>query len=336
MTVHQPLRTGPQPPYQAPPPYPAYHNPQGGAHSLANYAPPPLPPGPEAAPAKLFTPYVAVWSALGGVAALCLGYAILTGEPATQLSADDPRFASQIASDLSGLKDSVSEVRMELSKLKTDLAGQDAQGRILSAQLMALERKVAAPAAGSESGIQADARPAPELDEPVKAKSPDTEAATGTTATPQRPRLVNGDGSLNLDAAVLETGSVVNTAKPAAKAAAKAATKPDAQAAAPAAADAVDFSKIVVKPEAKPVGVQISSGASVDSLRLSWSLLSDRHSEALKNLEPRFVARGDEAAPTFDLIAGPIKSRSDAQKVCKALAAKGVPCKVGDYLGEAL
>jgi hypothetical protein len=64
--------------------------------------------------------------------------------------------------------------------------------------------------------------------------------------------------------------------------------------------------------------------------------LADRHSEALKNLEPRFIARGDEAAPTFDLIAGPIKSRADALKVCKALASKNVPCKVGDFLGEAL
>jgi hypothetical protein len=134
--------------------------------------------------------------------------------------------------------------------------------------------------------------------------------------------------------AALETGSVATVAKPAAKAAAKAATKQEQ--ATKTAADAVDFSKVVVTPEAKPVGVQISSGASVDSLRLSWSLLSDRHSDALRNLEPRFVARGDEAAPTFDLIAGPIKSRSDAQKVCKALAAKKVPCKVGDFLGEAL
>ncbi len=84
------------------------------------------------------------------------------------------------------------------------------------------------------------------------------------------------------------------------------------------------------------MGVQISSGASVDSLRLELDLLSDRHSDALKNLEPRFVARGDESAPTFDLIAGPIKSSQRCPEGCKALAAKNVPCKIGDYLGEAL
>ncbi len=338
MTVHQPPRTGPQPPYHAPPPYPSHHNPHASVHSLANYAPPPLPPVAEARAGKLFTPYVAIWSALGASAALCLGYALLAGTPATQLSADDPRFASRLASELSGLKDSVSDVRMELSKLKTDLAGQDAQGQMLSAQLTALERKIAGQAGAADSGIQADAHPAPELNDPVKAKAPAGDDVPGTAASPQKPRLVNGDGSgLNLDTAALETGSVATAAKPAAKAAAKTAAKqepkPQEQ---PAAADPVDFSKVVVKPEAKSVGVQISSGASVDSLRLSWSLLSDRHSEALKNLEPRFVARGEADAPTFDLIAGPIKSRSDAQKVCKALAAKNVPCKISDFLGEAL
>ena len=214
MTVHQPPRTGPQPPYYAHTPHPAHHGPQGavhsgGVHSLANYAPPPLPPAPEARPNKLFTPYVAVWSALGATAALCLGYAVLTGAPVSHLSADDPRFASKIAGDLSGLKDSVSEVRMELSKLKTDLAGQDAQGRMLSAQLTALERKIASQSGAADGGIQAGARPAPELDDTVKAKASDADEAAGTAATPQKPRLVNGDGGgLDLDMAALETGSV--------------------------------------------------------------------------------------------------------------------------------
>lgn len=332
MTVHQPPRTGPQPAYHAPQPHLAYQSHQTGHHSLANYAPPPLPPGPGAARRKLFTPYVATWSVLGGVAALCLGYAIIAGEPASHLSADDPRFASMIARDLNGLKDSLSEVRMELSKLKTDLAGQDAQGRLLSAQLTALELKIAGQSGAADGGVQAGASPQADSGETLNARAPDPDTVP---AAPQKPRLVNGDGSINLDTAALETGSVTGGAKTAGKTVAKAA-KQEGQAAVKPAAEAVDFSKAVVTPEVSPVGVQISSGASVDSLRLSWSLLSDRHSEALKNLEPRFVARGDEEAPTFDLIAGPIKSRTDALKVCKALAAKGVPCKVGDYVGETL
>lgn len=71
-------------------------------------------------------------------------------------------------------------------------------------------------------------------------------------------------------------------------------------------------------------------------MRLSWSLLADRHGDALKNLQARYVARGDVESPTYDLIAGPIKSKADATRVCKALAAKGVPCRIGDFLGEAL
>lgn len=339
MTVHYSPSTGPQPPYLAPLPQPAYNAPlHAGVHSLANYAPPPLPPEPTPGTGRIFTPYVAIWSALGTVAVLCLGYAILADSPETHLSASDPRYASTIANDLSGLKDSVSEVRMELSKLKTDLAGQDAQGRLLSAQLTALERKITGH--GDKASIQVNAAVSPPSDDTARAarKTAPAELADvgATPASPQRPRLVNVDGNTQpFDTAALETGSVAAAAKPAAKAADKAAAKP----AVDVPAEAVDFSDVVVKPAtpaAKPVGVQISSGASVDSLRLSWSLMADRHIDALKNLEPRFVARGDEAAPTFDLIAGPIKSRADAQKVCKALAAKNVPCKVGDFTGESL
>ena len=65
-------------------------------------------------------------------------------------------------------------------------------------------------------------------------------------------------------------------------------------------------------------------------------MLADRHADALKNLQARYVETGDPAAPNFDLIAGPIKSKSEAARVCKALAAKNIPCKVGDFAGDAL
>lgn len=335
MTVPQPPRSGPQPPYHAPP-QPQYHNPQqASVHSLANYAPPPLPPAQDAgASRKVFTPFVAAWSVLGITAGCSLGYLVMKGQ--VPISLDDPRIPSTLTSEISGLKDNISQVRMELAKLQTDIAGQDAHGRMLSAQLTALERKLSGDA-GVDAGIQADAEsPAPDA-AAQKGGAKAVQDGSTAAATPQRPRLVNSDPALQgFDPAALETGSVTAAAKTGAKAAAKKAEKPEAEAAVAGASDAVDFSKVVVTPAAKPIGVQISSGASVDSLRLSWSLLSDRHGEALKDLEPRFIARGDENAPTFDLIAGPIKSRADAQKVCKALAAKNVPCKVGDYLGEAL
>jgi hypothetical protein len=135
------------------------------------------------------------------------------------------------------------------------------------------------------------------------------------------------------DAAPVVTGSVANAAS--ATAAAPASASPAAPAAAKA-SPSVSFGPAVVKAEPRPVGVQLATGPSVDSLRLSWSLLADRHADALRNLSPRYVAGSNAFGETFDLVAGPLKSAADAQRLCKSLEARAVPCKVGDYTGEGL
>jgi hypothetical protein len=65
-------------------------------------------------------------------------------------------------------------------------------------------------------------------------------------------------------------------------------------------------------------------------------LLSEKHGDTLSRLEPRYTSAGDALNPTYDLVAGPIKSKTEATKVCKALTAKGVPCTVGTFTGDAL
>ena len=87
---------------------------------------------------------------------------------------------------------------------------------------------------------------------------------------------------------------------------------------------------------ARPIGIYIGSGPSVDSLRLSWSLLSDRNADTLKALEPRYTTGIDGNGLNYGLVAGPVKSAADAQKLCRDLAAKAVTCRVGDFTGEAL
>lgn len=222
-------------------------------------------------------------------------------------------------------------------------------------------RAASAPKAAADASVQAEAETEPTT-------TPAAAAKARTTAAPAQPKLVNAEAAvlaapgLTLEnpielqtpaaPAAVETASTTAAAArtgakavktvpvPAAKTAAAAAAAVTADDAGASAAttdgEVIDLGTPVVTAAAKTVGVQISSGASVDSLRLSWSLLADRHSDALRNLEARYVARGDVDSPTYDLIAGPIKSKSDAQRVCKALAAKNVPCKVGDFLGEAL
>lgn len=341
----------------------------------------------------IFTPYVLAWSAVGILATGYLAIAGLAPELLERGAADpsfiaDPqsnqgqRAAARLAADVNALKDSIAAVQLDLAKVKTDVAGQNARDKALSAQLVALERRLgaaqgnaveatepaspqtgkprsaSAPTSNTEPNEQADAAPA---EAPAAAKA-------RTSGAPTQPKLVNAEASvlaapgLTLEnpielqpqpgPAAIETASTAaagaragaKAVKPAAAAAAAktaaataAATVLDTDAAAATTdGEVIDLGTPVVTSAAKSMGVQISSGASVDSLRLSWSLLADRHGDALKNLEARYIARGDVESPTYDLIAGPLKSKGDAQRVCKSLMAKGVPCKVGDFLGEAL
>ncbi len=89
---------------------------------------------------------------------------------------------------------------------------------------------------------------------------------------------------------------------------------------------------------AKPFAVQLASGGSVESLRLSWSVLSEQHGDALGALQPRYnrSASTAEAGPIFDLVAGPFKTAADARKACKTLASRGTDCKISNFGGNGL
>jgi hypothetical protein len=238
-------------------------------------------------------------------------------------SSQGQRAAARLAADVKALHDSVSQVQLELAKVKTEVAGNAENQKLITARLSALTGDAGQTASQGTTDAATPAAPVPEAP-PAQVQiqaSAEPASQTSTTApanTTVQPKLINADGK----AAVLslETGSVE-------------APNP---ATASANVTAIDFGPAVVKPAPKPVGVKISSGNSVDSLRLSWSLLADRHADTLKNLEPRYKMSGDPANPNYDLVAGPIKSRAEANKVCKALAAQNVPCKVGEFAGDTL
>lgn len=302
----------------------------------------------------VFTPYVVIWSMFG---MLSLGIITVLGlapewledlKPASfsaePQSNEGQRAAARLAAEVSGMRDSIAQIQLDIAKVKTDVTLANTESKVLGAQIAGLEKRLSPASASIEAALPEAAQTLPPplpVSTEAKADSPlaapaaaplavpasSAEPAPAPTAQPEppaagsarAPKLINADTQLapgGLTIGSLETGSVGAAAK--------------------ASNQAISFGPAVVKPAPKPVGVQISSGASVDSLRLSWSLLADRHSDALKNLEPRYLATGNADNPVFDLLAGPIKSRAEAAKVCKALAAKNVPCKVGNFGGEAL
>ncbi len=64
----------------------------------------------------------------------------------------------------------------------------------------------------------------------------------------------------------------------------------------------------------KSVGIQIASGPSVQSLRLSWTLLSERHGGSLSRYQPRYTVGATEQGVTYDLVVGPFANATRRAK----------------------
>lgn len=85
------------------------------------------------------------------------------------------------------------------------------------------------------------------------------------------------------------------------------------------------------------IGLQIATGPSLESLRLSWNFLSEKHSDNLKSLEPRYTKTLVDNQEVYNLLVGPVVSEDEAKKMCKDLGNKAIPCNiVKGFGGEAL
>ena len=125
--------------------------------------------------------------------------------------------------------------------------------------------------------------------------------------------------------------------KPAPKAAAKKTpTKLKTGSVGKAATKPITFGPAVVTRATRPIGVRIATGPSVDSLRLSWNALADRHGAPLRRLQPRYVTGIGATGLTYDLIAGPFNTANEASEVCARLHANGARCALGEFTGNAL
>jgi hypothetical protein len=310
--------------------------------------------------ALIFTAYEVVWSTLGALALGVLMVLALAPDwledlkpgsfTADPQSNQGQRASARLAADVNALKQSVAQVQLDLAQVKTDVATNTEQQKYVATQVTSLETRLGA--APSASTIEANAGPAPTA-QPAPAEqqvqtlrgyatpkettaaaapvpvAPTAEAAAesappAASSSARAPKVINADTTV-----VVSTGLTTGTVSDAGTVPANAPTTT-------AASNAISFGPAVVKHAPKPMGIKLASGASVDSLRLSWSLLADKHGDALKSLEARYVTGGDAQNPNFDLVAGPIKSKAQANKVCKDLAAKGVPCTVGAFSGQAL
>ncbi|MFN0219201.1 MAG: SPOR domain-containing protein [Hyphomicrobium sp.] len=275
----------------------------------------------------VFTPYVVIWTMFG---MLSLGYMSIAGmapdwlddlSPASRaIEAQNAQPEIDVAVEIGALRDGVAQLQDDMARIKADVETSVTRQASLETQVATIDQRLAGQSNAST-------------------QSPD---GRDGAAPPQMPKLINADDAAPA-APALETGSVGKISAAAAKAA-----KPAPVAATVAASPApvappviqqpadVAFGPAVVKPAPKQTGLQIASANSIENLRVNWAVLTENYGTELQNLEPRYATKGDPANPSYDLVVGPMKSKAEAIKACKALAAKSVPCKVGDFIGNAL
>lgn len=291
--------------------------------------PPELPTDFHDEPAGGTSRYLAIWAIMACVAALYLAAvsirpAFLDGIlPVADAGAAET--ASQAAADIVNIRDSIGQLQTDVVKTQTELSQQTDTTRALSDRVAALEQKgqpAGAQPANTDpqqtGAIQPDAA-SDSIEFPsgnhAPVKSAPVKAAEAKSAA--KPKVINGP---------IETGSVAEdpSAPPPAAAPAKPKPAPEKVAA---------FGEPKVK---KAIGIKLATGASVDNLRLSWGILSERHSTELKPLQPRYFNTVDGNGITYELVAGPFKTTADAKKVCQTLKAQAIDCQVSSFGGNSL
>ena len=288
-------------------------------------------PGP--ARRRILTPYVVIWLAIASFALVYL--ALLGLKPhmfaSTGKSADEieqkltqaRRDMERGLADLDPLKRTVGQVKMEVANLKIAAEEANVRDQVILEKVAALESAVPKKTPEHAQAKSAAASPSaaiPPTPKPKKAGATTSFAPpVGPSAEDVRAReaqksakIINGTQARSASDNI-ETGSIQHktTVVPPA-------TKPRAAA----------------KPQS--VGVILATGPTIDSLRLNWSILTDRYADAVRDLHPRYVVKGKASNRTYGLVVGPLASTAEAKNLCKDMETRGMPCQVSTYRGNAL
>jgi Tfp pilus assembly protein FimV len=241
--------------------------------------------------------------------------------PPRQLAAAKPavdpeqglRVAHRALAEIDHVQHTVVEMQKDLGRLKETVGQRDAQDREAQSRLAALEERVTTlqTPAPTVVSVPADKQRAAEKAKTVAEKRTAEKRANprlisvGEEQKPERPAAVD-QGSPQL-----QTGSI------------------------PAAPPAIAFGAPEVTPVRQSYTVQIGAGPSLDALRMAWLVLRDQHGGALRSLQPRFVAPKGGSGP-YRLVAGPLPSKADADKVCAEMGVGREGCFATTVMGQPL
>jgi hypothetical protein len=252
--------------------------------------------------------YAGLWAAPGLLAAGYVGFVLINQDSLSNVAwrqetpmrdgIEVAAVVSRTQTEVADLQRTVGTLESDMARVKAQAAGVDAREKMLTGRVAAVESRV----------------------ETFATTLTQASAAGAAKLAPQKPA-----GAAPVTAQILNpqtAGAPIETAS---------IQKPDATRDLAAARQAAPPTVVDAGPA--PSAVLLASGPSLEALRLSWSLLNERHKPTLKALEPRVVT---VEPGSHQLLAGPIASAAAAQKVCATLKARGVACQTADFKGDAL
>ena len=89
-------------------------------------------------------------------------------------------------------------------------------------------------------------------------------------------------------------------------------------------------------PVRKTYAVRLTSGKSIEALRLTWDLIKEMNRPILKGLETRFVEGPSPVGMPYRLIAGPMVTAPQARTLCSKLHKQHINCDVTVFHGRRL
>jgi hypothetical protein len=263
--------------------------------------------------------YLLTWGlmAAGGLTYLAsLAFPLDIGalrQPQVAQPAIDPAQGVQLATkalaEIDSVQHTVGEMQQDLGRLKDTVDQHDAQDKDAQSRLAALEERVTSLATPPAPVVTTEPSAQQKAAERAKAVADkQREAAARIVSAMEAAKA--GSPAPAAASPKMETGSI--SASP----------------------TNIAFGEPQVTP-ARSYGVQLASASSLDALRTSWRALRDQHGNALGSLQPRYVSPRSGTGP-YGLVAGPLTSKTDAEKVCADIGLTRKDCFVTTSLGKPL
>ncbi len=206
---------------------------------------------------------------------------------------------------LAEVQSSLTEIRKDVSQLQEAVGERVINEKVAQTRLNALEERVST-IDGQEAPASAPVTKVPGITllpagEPRPVAAPPfkpTDAPAAVAVAPPR-------------APPIETGSI------------------------PPKAEIVFGEPVVTRAGGPEMAVQLAAGPSLQAVRQSWESLSERHAGTLGTLKPRVVGPRGEGG-VYRLLAGPLPTKADAERVCSQLGVGAKACFATQYTGAPL